>query len=91
MGNEGLYAHDPHIVEEGHYECRQCGETIRPGHGPGSKPIFRGRYFYLDSKPVEDEEGNAILTAELVALQERKAAENARRVAASLGYPEAFA
>jgi hypothetical protein len=42
-GDEGLYNHDPHWVETTHYECRICGLTIEPGHGPGSKlvPVSR--------------------------------------------------
>jgi len=39
-GREGLYSHDPHwVTDRAHYECRQCGEVIEPGHGPGSKAI----------------------------------------------------
>ena len=39
LGNEGLYAHDMHWVEDGHWECLRCHQHIEPGHGPGSKTI----------------------------------------------------
>jgi hypothetical protein len=41
MGNEGLYAHDPHeAVDESHYECRICRETIQPKVDPPGTPEF---------------------------------------------------
>jgi len=44
-------------IGEGHYECRQCHETVRPGstacvyrqHVPG---VMR---FFIDGRPVSDE------------------------------------
>ena len=39
MGNEGLYAHDPHwAVDESHYECKACRERIRPAVDPPGTP-----------------------------------------------------
>jgi hypothetical protein len=39
MGNEGLYAHDQHeAVDESHYECLLCRETIEPGLLPPGYP-----------------------------------------------------
>lgn len=34
-GDEGLEPHDPHwAIDESHYECSQCRETITPGLRP---------------------------------------------------------
>lgn len=38
-GTEGLYNHDPHeAVDESHYECLRCGETIEPAMDPPYTP-----------------------------------------------------
>jgi hypothetical protein len=35
LGNEGVYAHDPHeAVDRSHYQCRICGEVIEPTLDP---------------------------------------------------------
>lgn len=38
-GTEGMYNHDPHmVVDEAHYECKLCGQTIKPGIVPPGWP-----------------------------------------------------
>ena len=43
-GTEGLGLHDPHeAVDESHYECLQCRETVTPGlHPPGHVEYIAG-------------------------------------------------
>lgn len=91
-GREGLYSHDQHwVTDAARYECRQCGEHIRPGRGPGSRTMPTGRETYLNGVPVTDP-GRA---RELFALAVREAGEHAQsetaaRVERSLGYPPGF-
>jgi hypothetical protein len=40
-GNEGWGRHDPHMhVDEAHYECRQCRESVEPGVVTGGTPQY---------------------------------------------------
>ena len=45
-GDEGPYNHDPHeAVDESHWECRECRETIKPRMIPPGQPVpLRGEY-----------------------------------------------
>lgn len=38
-GTEGIYNHDPHEeIDAAHYECKQCGEVIKPEMDPPHRP-----------------------------------------------------
>jgi hypothetical protein len=56
-GDEGLYNHDPHWVETTHYECRICGLTIEPGHGPDSKLVPVSRTATLTEEMIDPPPG----------------------------------
>jgi len=88
----GLSAPEPHTVEETHYECRECGERIEPGHGPGSTTIPTREAAYLDGELISRERRDELLRAEWQRHGERERAETAVRVTRTLGYPpEGFA
>src|SRR5260221_6154198 len=89
-GHEGVYNHDPHWVEETHYECRQCGQVIEPGHGPWSKLIPSSRTAYLDSERITKERADELITAEGVRRAEQARTDTARKVSRQLGYPPDF-
>jgi hypothetical protein len=90
-GWEGLYAHEPHWVEEGHYECRQCGERIEPAHGPVSKPVLTSEAAYLNGELISRERRDELITAEMNRQDEQRRSADAAKVISGLGYPEAFA
>jgi hypothetical protein len=42
-GHEGMYNHDPHMaVDESHYECVTCRETVEPGTFPPDHQAWMG-------------------------------------------------
>lgn len=48
--------------EEGHLECRICGEHVRPGiTGPGVKHMSGLTSYYIDGEPVTQAEAEAFI------------------------------
>ena len=90
-GRETMYSHDPHDhIDDGHYECRECGERIEPGHGPGSTMIPVSESATLDGQLISRERAQEVLN---LYWQEREAAkrtEDERLVLGQLGYPQGF-
>jgi hypothetical protein len=70
----------------GHYECRQCGETVSPGvTGPGTTMIAGLVTYYLDDQPVSRERAEEFITAAAAAQRDREARTAARRVRDGFG------
>lgn len=60
--------HDEH--EDSHLECRQCGETIRPGHtGPGTICVPGLQGFTLNGYPVTKEQAAGLVAGDITAKQ----------------------
>lgn len=62
-GEDGWYHHDPHWLEDSHYECPECEARVVPGIIRGGTPQFIPgmKSFTLDGEPITEGVAIALL------------------------------